>query len=100
VWQATAGHLHVVVATHEHADHLSGFVQKGSPFLLKDRFTIDQLWVAWTKDSGDELADRLRRRRATARRIVERAVKTVTEKLRLTSKAFSLTAPKRPPKRR
>lgn len=71
--RATGGRLNVVVATHEHADHLSGFVQQGSPFLQR-AFTIDQLWLAWTEQLGDELADKLRQRRGTARKIVERAV--------------------------
>ena len=34
--ESTNSHLDIVVATHEHADHLSGFVQKGSPFLDDD----------------------------------------------------------------
>jgi hypothetical protein len=75
---ATGGRLDVVVATHEHADHLSGFVQKGSPFLDRSIFTIKRLWLAWTEKRGDKLADRLRSRRATARKIVERAVEAAT----------------------
>ena len=77
LWQATGGQLDVVVATHEHADHLSGFVQKGSPF-LQQQFAIIQLWLAWTEKRGDGLADKLRERRGTARKIIERAVETAT----------------------
>lgn len=75
--KATGGQLDVVVATHEHADHLSGFVQKDSPF-LRHEFAIDQLWLAWTEKRGDGLADKLRKRRGTARKIIERAVETAT----------------------
>ena len=70
---STDSHIHVVVGTHEHADHLSGFVQKNSPF-LKDSLTIDQLWVGWTERIGDPDADRLRKEKATAREIIEKAV--------------------------
>lgn len=70
---STGNHLHVVVATHEHADHLSGFVQKGSPF-LRDDLTIDELWVAWTEKVGNEQADRLRKKHAAARKVINKAV--------------------------
>lgn len=70
---ATGSHLDIVVATHEHADHLSGFVQKGSPF-LKDELTIGQLWVAWTEKRGDRQADALRKLHGTAQKVIERAV--------------------------
>ncbi|WP_425613785.1 MBL fold metallo-hydrolase [Anatilimnocola sp. NA78] len=77
IFEVTGGELDVVVATHEHADHLSGVVQKNSPFLRR-AFTIQQLWLAWTEQPGDQLADKLRERRATARKIVERAAETAT----------------------
>jgi glyoxylase-like metal-dependent hydrolase (beta-lactamase superfamily II) len=74
---ATGGTIHVVVATHEHADHLSGFIQKGSPF-LDDRLKVGQFWVSWTEKVGDDQADLLREKRGAARQAIERAV----EKLR------------------
>jgi hypothetical protein len=55
---ATTGkHLHVLVATHEHWDHLSGFVQAREVF---DTIKVDEVWFAWTEDPADELAARLR----------------------------------------
>ncbi len=76
---ATGNHLHVVVATHEHSDHLSGFVQKDSPF-FRDALTIGQLWVAWTEKFGDPDADRLRKEKAAAREVIERAVEEARSK--------------------
>jgi metallo-beta-lactamase superfamily protein len=70
---ATGSQLDIVVATHEHADHLSGFVQKGSPFLTKD-VTIKNVWFAWTEKRGDRQADRLRQKRGAARRLIAKAV--------------------------
>lgn len=70
---ATGSRVDVVVATHEHADHLSGFVQKGSPFLL-DSLAVDEVWLAWTEMRGDHQADTLRKKRGTARAVIEKAV--------------------------
>lgn len=50
----TGGHLAAVVATHEHADHLSGF-----PRLAEAGVTADEAWVAWTEDPADPLARQL-----------------------------------------
>src|SRR5688572_1735907 len=76
---ATNAHVDVVVATHEHADHLSGFVQKGSPF-LSGKMKIDEVWLAWTEERGDRRADRLRRKRGAARRLIDKAVEQAKEK--------------------
>ena len=54
------GRLHVLVATHEHWDHLSGFLQAAPIF---DAIDVDQLWLAWTEDPENELANALRGQR-------------------------------------
>jgi len=77
--QATNNHLDVVVATHEHADHLSGFVQKGSPF-LRPEMRVDHLWLAWTEKRGDGQADALRQRHGTAREVIDKAVERAQER--------------------
>src|SRR5262245_26245253 len=46
------GKLAVVIATHEHQDHLSGF--NGPMKDLKDR--VEQVWLAWTENPQDPLA--------------------------------------------
>jgi len=56
---ATGGHLNLVAITHEHEDHVSGFKSEHAVF---DGLTIDKLWLAWTEDLDNELADRLRTR--------------------------------------
>ena len=70
---ATNSRLDVVVATHEHADHLSGFVQKGSPFLT-NTLSIGQLWLAWTEKRGDDQADALRQKRGAAQALIDKAL--------------------------
>jgi hypothetical protein len=56
---ATNHHLHLVVATHEHTDHLSGFDYARGVF---DTIAIDELWMAWTEDPTDEVAKKLKNR--------------------------------------
>jgi hypothetical protein len=56
--KATANHLHVVVITHEHTDHLYGFNYGRDIF---DGIDIDDLWLAWTEDPTDPTAKQLKR---------------------------------------
>lgn len=63
--KATGDRIDVLVATHQHWDHLSGFEQ------AKDVFApiqFGEVWVAWTEDPADPLAARLRAKRETALR--------------------------------
>lgn len=58
----TGGVLDVVVVTHEHQDHVSGFPKSGDkkhPF-YKLGFTIKELWLGWTEDETDPFANHLR----------------------------------------
>ena len=58
---ATAGgRLDVVVASHDHWDHVSGFVQARSVF---DRVEIGEVWLSWAEDPADLEAQALRRKR-------------------------------------
>ena len=56
----TDKHLDVLVVTHEHWDHVSGFVQARAAF---EALAIDAVWFAWTEDPKDPLATRLRKER-------------------------------------
>jgi hypothetical protein len=57
---STGGRIDVLVATHQHWDHLSGFDQAREVF---DQIEIGEVWVAWTEDPNNDLANRLRARR-------------------------------------
>lgn len=61
--EATGGHLHALVITHEHWDHISGFEQAKSVF---KSIKVDELWLAWTEDSGNIIAQKLRSRQRQA----------------------------------
>ena len=51
----TKGKIHTVVATHEHADHQSGFKLAAEEL---NQLQIDELWLPWTSDRGDPDAQR------------------------------------------
>jgi len=56
--QTTGGHLNALVVTHEHKDHVSGF--RGQAEQL-GKLTVDEVWLAWTEDPKDPLAEQLER---------------------------------------
>lgn len=58
---ATGGHLDLVIATHEHKDHLSGFVSEDQVFARGGVLAIDRVWQAWTEDPADELAQSIKK---------------------------------------
>jgi beta-lactamase superfamily II metal-dependent hydrolase len=59
--ETTAGHVDLLAVTHEHWDHVSGFVQAAEAF---GKLQVEQVWLAWTEDPDDDLAQRLARERA------------------------------------
>jgi len=59
----TKGRIDVLIATHEHWDHLSGFWQAEDIFA---GIEIGELWLAWTEDEQDELATKLRQAKQRA----------------------------------
>jgi hypothetical protein len=64
------GRIDVLVVTHEHWDHVSGFVQARDAF---EQIGIDEVWLAWTEDPKDKLAKKLREGRKTALAALQRA---------------------------
>ena len=64
-------HIDVLVVTHEHWDHVSGFSQQSERF---KGMTFDNVWVAWTEDPADPLAKKLRAERRSAEDALRMAV--------------------------
>lgn len=54
----TDGKLAVVIATHSHQDHISGFSEKFTDF------EIGEVWLPWSEDPQDELAVKWRKKEA------------------------------------
>ncbi|OYW76775.1 MAG: hypothetical protein B7Z37_07225 [Verrucomicrobia bacterium 12-59-8] len=58
--ETTKNHIHLMIATHEHQDHVSGF------HTLKEEFqkiTVDHVWMAWTENPEDDLAKVLEKKK-------------------------------------
>ena len=59
--EATGGRLAVIVITHEHADHISGFAKCCDVF---KKMSVSEVWFAWTERPGDAAAADLKRKQA------------------------------------
>ena len=75
--EATGGRLDVLVATHEHWDHVSGFAQ-AADLLGPDQLEVDEVWLSWTENPGDSLAMDLDKRRKRALERVGAAVRRLS----------------------
>ena len=56
----TGKKLAIVIATHPHQDHISGFGGFAKQF---GQFSIDEVWMPWTEDPGDPKAKSLHDKR-------------------------------------
>jgi hypothetical protein len=51
--KVTNDHLHLLVGTHEHQDHVCGFRNCKADF---QKIEVDRVWMAWTENPKDALA--------------------------------------------
>jgi hypothetical protein len=63
----------LLVVTHEHRDHVSGFIQAEEELKAID---FDHVWVAWTENLKDDLANQLRQKHAKEKMAFVRALAT------------------------
>jgi beta-lactamase superfamily II metal-dependent hydrolase len=75
--QVTGGQLDVVIVTHEHWDHLAGFAYAQDIFA---EMKVREVWVAWTEDPTDKLANKLAGRRAQALKAVEKSARKLADR--------------------
>jgi hypothetical protein len=64
ICETTNGHLHLLVATHEHKDHINAFYDQKDT--MKQRLKVDHVWLAWTEDPEDQLAKQIAKPRDLA----------------------------------
>ncbi len=58
---ATGGNIHLLVVTHEHADHINGFEKASSAF---SKLNFKKAWFAWTENDEDPVANDYRANRS------------------------------------
>jgi metallo-beta-lactamase superfamily protein len=83
----TNDHLHVLVATHEHWDHVAAF---GS---LEDEFKkikVDHVWLAWTENPKDVLAQKIAKQKKDLAATLVAAAKALAASQSLESAALGL----------
>ena len=68
--RTTDGKVDVLAVTHEHYDHVAGFVLADDLFAAPGdradpkKLAVEEVWFAWTEDPKDPLARKLRKSRA------------------------------------
>jgi hypothetical protein len=77
--QTTGGHVDLVVATHEHWDHISGFGQAREIWTDKNKLTVGKVWLSWAENQKDPLAHKLR----TQRQALKIALQAAASRMRL-----------------
>jgi hypothetical protein len=78
--KTTDGKLDVLVITHEHWDHLSGFDKNQARSVFADKkFKIDKLWLAWT-EAQTGLAQSLREEREQKKKAAKMAKERAKER--------------------
>ena len=58
--EVTGNHLDLVIASHAHQDHVSGFGKEKDTF---KKFSVGEVWLPWTEDPNDPTASKLRQKR-------------------------------------
>lgn len=71
------GVLDLVIATHQHTDHLSGFRQAKTEF-QPSSMTMKRLWLAWTEDPNNPLGKKIRKQLVTKLAAVRAAAAKLT----------------------
>lgn len=71
---STGGRLDVLVVTHEHWDHVSGFHRTQAQEIFEKQIELGELWMAWTEDLRIPLARELHEGRAAAKAALAQAL--------------------------
>lgn len=62
ICEATGGHIDIAIITHEHEDHVNGLSRQSRGKRLFEQLSVSQVWLAWTENADDALANALRER--------------------------------------
>lgn len=80
------GRINLVVQTHEHKDHISGFnLRDKNNKLLWDDIAVDRVWLAWTENTGsngDDLAIQLKKKQDKKKKALAKALQLYNTSIR------------------
>lgn len=85
-----AGKLDLLVVTHEHWDHISGFSLAREIFFDRTKLEIENIWFAWTESLVDVQANALRDRFLKSNRVVAALAKEIAAKRKAEPVAFTM----------
>ncbi len=71
IGETTNNRIDVVAVTHEHWDHVSGFIQAKDVF---DRMEFGEVWTGWTENLSDPLAAELQKRHELKMQALQAAI--------------------------
>lgn len=80
------GHLNLLVVTHEHLDHIIGFARANEVF---KKIKIDNVWLAWTEDPDNPVADELREKWGKEKNALKNAAKAIKEDAQNDTRTFA-----------
>ena len=72
----TGGRIDALVVTHEHWDHVSGFTEAREVW---ERIQIGEVWLAWTEDPKEDLANKLRRDRNSKKATIKEKISALAD---------------------
>ncbi len=73
--------LELLVVTHEHWDHLSGFHEsQAREVFANPKFQVEAVWLPWTEDHADGLARQLRGLKANTKKFLKLAYKEMLDR--------------------
>ena len=86
IGETTGRKLAIVIATHAHQDHISGFSQKF------DNFDIEEVWLPWCEDLRDKNAQKLQKKHAQLVEQLKEHFEAEAKKANVTKKRASAMA--------
>jgi len=87
--KTTNDHIHLLIATHEHQDHVCGFRNCMDEF---KKIKVDRVWLAWTENPKDENAKKIAKYKNDLGAALAVAARALTDPKRANPKSVELGA--------
>ncbi len=87
--KTTKDHLHLLIATHEHQDHVCGFRSCKEEF---QKMRVDRVWLAWTENPRDDDAKKIVKYKDDLGMALKAAAQALTDPKRTDARSAELGA--------